>query len=283
MRQTRAGESRELEGARGSRLHYRAWTPSAPRGALLVVHGLFEHGGRYRELARVAGEAGIATLALDLRGHGASEGRRGHVRRFEDFLEDVDRFLAVADQALPEAVPRFLLGHSMGGLIAIRYLEEYRPALGGAVLTSPWLGTAADVPGWQRAAAAILERVLPAVPIPADIDPDDLSHDPERVADYRDDSAIFSTLTPRLWGEVARAQEAALRRRDRLEGPLLFLVAGDDRVADTATTTAFVRSLTHLEDVTMEVMEGYYHEVLQETGRAVVMAQILEWIRARRG
>lgn len=273
------GESRFLEGAAGTRLHYRAWSRGSPRAALLVLHGLFEHSRRYRELAATMDDAGIATFALDLRGHGASEGRRGHVRTFDLFLEDTARFgRAVADE-LPDGLPLVLLAHSMGGLIGIRYLEERRTPLAGAIITSPWLALV-DLAGWERAMAAVLGRVLPIVPYPSGLDPDDLSHDAERVADYRDDPAIFSTLTLRLAHEVMKAADAAFRRADRVDVPLLFLLAGDDRIVDTSRSLELARSLEG-PDVTVEVLEGYYHEVLQEVERTAVLAEIREWIEGR--
>ena len=274
-----AGESRYLEAADGTRLHYRAWPVDRPRAVMPVLHGLFEHSRRYAELASVMNGAGVAVFGLDLRGHGLSEGRRGHVRRFDRFIDDAARFVDTVAATVPDA-PRFLLAHSMGGLVAVRYMEERRPALAGAILTSPWLETAAHVPGWQKTLARVLDGVLPILPFPADLDPAELSHDPERVADYREDPRIFSTLTPRLWEEVRRAADAAFRHRDRLDLPLLFLLGGDDRIARTDRSVQLARSLP-ATDVTVEVLAGYYHEVLQEVERAAVMGEILEWLEAR--
>ena len=274
-----AGESRYLEAVDGTRLHYRAWPADRPRAVLAVLHGLFEHSRRYAEVASVMNGAGVAVFALDLRGHGLSEGRRGHVRRFDRFIDDAARFVDAVSDVLP-GVPRFLLAHSMGGLVGIRYLEERRPGLDGAILTAPWLETAAHVPGWQKTLARVLDRVLPILPFPANVDPAELSHDPERVADYRGDPRIFSTLTPRLWEEVGRAAEAAFRDRDRLDLPLLFLLAGDDRIVRTDRSMELAESLA-AGDVTVEVLDGYYHEVLQEVERAAVLAEILEWLEAR--
>ncbi|MGK7313181.1 MAG: lysophospholipase [Candidatus Longimicrobiales bacterium M2_2A_002] len=274
-----AGSSRHVTGAGGTRLHYRSWEAESPRAAVLVLHGLFEHSRRYRELAGVLGDAGISTFALDLRGHGASQGRRGYVRRFELFLEDVDRFTADVRRELTDGLPRFLLAHSMGGLVGIRWLEERDPELAGAVITSPWLALADPPAPWLEALVRTLSRVLPIVLIPAGLDAGDLSHDPERVADYRQDPAIYSTVTPRLLTEALDAGREAFRRKARLDLPLLFILAGDDRVVATERATALAGSLDG--DVTVDVRPGYYHEVLQETERAAVMAEIVEWIEAR--
>lgn len=269
-----------IQASDGLRLHYRALTVDEPRAAVLVVHGMFEHSGRYTELAGTLAEAGFSTFALDLRGHGESEGRRGHVRRFERFPEDVDRFVEAVAAGPSPALPRFLVAHSLGGLIGLRYLEVYDPALAGAVICSPWLETAIDVPAWQHAAALLLDRVLPIFPFPSDLDPELLSHDPERVRDYRDDPKIHSTITPRLFRETAAAGDRAFEERHRIAVPTLFLLAGDDRIVDTDRSVELARSLSY-PDVTTRVLEGYYHEVLQETGRAAVMAELRQWLEAR--
>ena len=274
-----AGSSRYVAGAAGTRLHYRSWEVESPRAAVLVLHGLFEHSRRYRELAGVLGDAGLSTFALDLRGHGASQGRRGYVRRFEVFLDDVDRFTAHVRQELPDGLPHFLLAHSMGGLVGIRWLEERDPELAGAVITAPWLALANPPAPWLEALARTLSRVLPIVRIPAGLDADDLSHDPERVADYRQDPAIYSTITPRLLTEALDAGREAFRRKARLDLPLLFILAGDDRIVATERAAALAGSLDG--DVTLDVRPGYYHEVLQETERDAVMAEIVEWFEAR--
>lgn len=266
-----------LEGVGRLRLHYRAWEVAEPRAALIVAHGLFEHGRRYEEFAAFMAAHGFSCFILDLRGHGASEGRRGHARSFALLLQDLDRFRREVQGLVPVDLPLFLVGHSLGGLVGLRYLEEYEDVFQGAVITSPWLGTAVGVPRWQVLAAAVLNHILPAFPFPFRLDPDDLTRDPERAADYRDDPKIHSTITPRLFTETSSAIETALRRGDRIGVPVLFLLAGADKIVDTARSLAFARSLPS-ENITVEVLDGQYHELLQEPGRATAMADIRNWI-----
>lgn len=269
-----------MEGVGHLRLHYRSWEVEQPRGALMVVHGLFEHSRRYEEFAAFMAAHGFSTFVLDLRGHGASEGRRGHVKSFDVLLQDVDRFRREIQSLVSVDLPLFLIGHSLGGLIGLRYLEEYDADLHGAIMISPWLGTAVDIPRWQVLAAAVLNRIMPAFPFPFRMDADDLTHDSERADDYRNDPDIHSTITPRLFTETSSAIELALRRGDRITVPLLFILAGDDRIVDTHRSLAFARSLP-ADDIAIEVMEGHYHEVLNEVGRSVAMGDIREWLEER--
>ena len=267
-----------LEGVGRIRLHYRTWEVPDAEAAILVVHGLFEHGARYVELAEVMASSRFSTFAFDLRGHGASEGRRGHTSRFDVLLQDLDRFRREVQGLLPVGTPMFLLGHSMGGLVALRYLEEYDAPFAGAVITSPWLGTAYNAPRWKVLLGNVFNHVLPAFPFSVKLDPADLTHDEERAAAYRDDPGIHSTITPRMFTELSGAIETAFRRGDRIKVPVLFLLAGEDTVVSTERSLAFARSLD-TPAVSVEVLDGMRHEILQERDRGEVLNEVRDWIR----
>ncbi len=269
-----------LEGVGRLRIHYRSWEIEEPQAAIIVVHGLFEHSRRYEEFASYMAVHGFSTFVPDLRGHGASEGRRGHVASFDALLQDLDRVRREVQGLVPADLPLFLFGHSLGGLIGLRYLEEYDAPYRGAIMTAPWLGTAVPVPRWQVLAATVLNRILPAFPFPFRMDADLLTHDAERARDYREDPKIHSTITPRMFTQTASAIELALRRGDRIRVPVLFILAGDDRIVDTKRSLAFARSLPS-DDIEVEVLEDRFHEVLQEPDRAAVMADIRGWIQDR--
>lgn len=269
-----------IEGVGQLRLHYRAWETPRPRAALMVVHGLAEHAGRYETFARTMCAYGFSTYALDLRGHGSSEGRRGHVRSFDVFLQDVERFRREVQGLIDPGCPLFLLGHSMGGLIAVRYLEEYDVPVRGGIIVSPWLATAVAVPRWKALLAGLLTRLLPALPIPAGIRAEDLSHDAEVVRAYRDDPLVHDTITPRLFSEASQAMGLALQRSDRISVPVLMLLAGSDRLVNTRLSTAFARSLPKSR-LTLRVFPEAYHEVLNEANRGAACAEIRAWVSAR--
>lgn len=267
-----------FEGVGRIRLQYRSTEVSNARAALLLVHGLSDHSGRYQEFCAAMADFGFSTFALDLRGHGHSEGRRGHVRRFDIFLQDLERFRREIQGLAPPGRPLFLLGQSMGGLIVLRYLEEYDAGgFSGAVLTSPWLGTSVQVPRWKVNMAHALSRVLPALPLSAGIPAELLSHDP-RVADaYRQDPLVHNRITPRLYTESAEAMRLASERSDRVSIPLLFLLGGDDRIVDTPRAVALARSL-RIGDVAIRVYPGQYHELFNEADRDLVLQDLREWL-----
>jgi lysophospholipase len=261
-------------------LRFRTWEIASPRAALVIVPGLGDHSGRYERTAEDLARYGFASFAFDLRGHGGSEGRRGHVRSFGVYLQDVDRFRRELDGFLPRSLPRFLLGHSMGGLIALRYQEEYPLAFRGAVISAPWLATAMPLPRWQVTVAPALARIAPALPMSNRIAARDLSHDQAVVDAYRADPLVHDRITPRLFAEASHAMGLVLQRSDRLCSPLLFLIPGADRVVDAQRTLQLARQLPpHL--TTVRLYPGMYHEVLNEVERPAVLRDVREWMAAR--
>ena len=248
-------------GVRGLRLAYRTWEAPKSRAAIVVVHGLGEHSGRYAEFGERLAGSGVSTFAMDLRGHGLSEGRRGHVPSFDVFLQELDRFRREVEGLADFRVPLFLLGHSLGGLIALRYQEEYNTRFEGAIIVSPWLATAMTVPRWKANAAHAMSKLLPAMPFKANIKPEYVSRDTDVVEAYRADPLVHDTVTPRFFSEVSAAMGLALQRSDRIQEPLLFMAAGDDRLVDTERSLRFARSLTG-PDTTVKVYPGHYHALL---------------------
>ncbi|HET9985521.1 MAG TPA: alpha/beta hydrolase [Longimicrobiales bacterium] len=266
-----------LVGVGRLRIHYRAWEVQTPRAAIVVVHGLGEHSGRYDEFASAMAGYGFSSYALDLRGHGSSEGRRGHVARFEILLQELDRFRREVQGLVDPSCPLFLLGHSMGGLVVLRYLEEYDSPYRGAIVVSPWLATALPAPRWKIALSGFCSRFLPALPFSTKVRGKDVSHDQAVVEAYDSDPLVHDTITPRLFAEAETAMALVFQRAERLRVPLLFLLAGDDHVVDTQRSLAFARSLP-AHDVTVRIYPGLYHEVLNELDRHAVRAELRDWL-----
>lgn len=274
------GSAGTFRGADGLPLHARAWTAPGPRAALLVAHGLGEHAGRYSTLAADLVARGVSVYAPDHRGHGRSPGKRGHVRRFAELVDDLEAFRRHVAAGLPPGLPVFLLGHSLGGLVAIRHLEEH-PGAGwaGAVLSAPLLGVALRPPAWKTSLAGLLSRLLPALRLSNGIDAADLSTDEVVVAAYRADPLVHPWITPRLYTEIQAAMRLAVERRDRIRVPLLLVVPGDDRIVLAEATETFARGVAG--EVEVRRFPGFRHESLNERERRAVVAGIAEWMAGR--
>lgn len=270
-----------FDGAAGVALRYVFWEASAPAAALIVVHGLSEHARRYAEFGERMALGGVSTFAFDLRGHGESHGQRGHARRFELLVNDVELFRREVLGLIEPGTELFLLGHSMGGLIALRYLQQGVGPFRGGIIVAPWLATVAPVPAWKRRLATLLNRALPALPFPSGIDASILSRDPAIVSSYREDRLVHGTITPRLFCEAEAAMLQARSERTTPKTESLFmLVAGDDRLVDSRVALEVARSLA-TPDITVKEWPEAYHEILNAPDRSEVFTELLSWIHAR--
>lgn len=271
-------------GAHETELFWRFWAPQDPGSHLFLVHGLGEHSGRYREVAEWLGERGTSVFSFDLRGHGRSQGPRGDIFSFQDFIDDLlsmeEAFSRILAEEGMSGDPRFILGHSLGGLITLSRLQgSTLPAGGyrGAILSAPWLGT--PMPSWLRALARGLGRVAPGVSLPTGLRAAKLTRDPEKVREWQEDPLVHPRLTGRLFREVERVQKVCRRQSGRLQGlPVLFLVPEGDPVVRGASTLEFARGIDD-DAHRVEILRERNHEALNDLGRGEVFGLVESWIR----
>lgn len=271
--------------ADGTALRYRAWPAASPSAALLVVHGLGEHSGRYEAVARQLNTHGVSVFAPDLRGHGRSGGRRGHARTFDLLLSDLELVLENVRLRTGE-LPLFMLGQSLGGLVALRFAET-RPEtnLRGLILSAPLLRLASPPPRWLHVLAGMMNRVLPAAGLYNRIAPSDLSHDSEAVQAYRSDPLVHDRVTPRLYVGMFAAMSAARAELSRLKvTDVLVLVPGADPVVDPDATLEIAAEMAKVVSaVDVRGYTGFFHEPFHEADRARPTADLVRWIAARTG
>jgi acylglycerol lipase len=271
----------QFAAADGLLLTRQAWRPAgAPAAVLAVVHGYGEHGGRYRGFAEDMAARGYESHVYDLRGHGRSGGPRGHLGRFTDYLDDTAVFLDAVREEQPRR-PLYLLGHSLGGLIAAAFVEDQRAdALAGLILSSPFLGLGMRVPPLKIGAARLLSLVAPSMKIGNTLDAAALSHDQDVVRAYGVDPLNHHVATARWAAEVLAAQSATLSAAGAIRLPLLVLYADADAVADPDASRELFAGAGSA-DKTVHCYEGYYHEIFNEIGRETVFADLAAWLAAR--
>jgi alpha-beta hydrolase superfamily lysophospholipase len=245
---------------------------------MVVVHGLGEHAGRYSILAGALASRGYAVLGYDQRGHGESQGARGDVGSFAHFLDDLARVIALAEEELPGPGRPFVYGHSMGALVVLRHLQTLPATVAGAVLSAPWLGTAAPIPRWKLGAAFLLRRLAPWLPIPTSVAVEELTSDEELQRAYLSDRLIGHAISVRLYDAVRDAQARALTHGP-VSTPTLVLVPLEDRITDVTLTLRWAGSAGAAVQVLQ--LAGMRHEPHNERGRAEVLAAIADWLDAR--
>jgi len=275
-REQTAGVTTWLEMADGQRLFLRDWPQPHARGAVLIVHGLGEHSGRYAQLASWFNQRGYAVRSYDQRGHGQSPGRRGALRHGDDLLAD----LAAVYNDYAAAVPHLplLLGHSMGGLVAARAVLDGGVVPGALVLSSPALRSW-ESPRMIRL-AGVLSQLLPNLPLRNGLDASKLSHDAQVVADYRNDPLQHGWITPRLAHFIFSDGAACIADAARLDVPTLLLVADSDELVDPAGSRAFARAAAGTGRLTTRFFASLYHELFNEAepGRSQVLMQLGDWL-----
>lgn len=252
---------------------------------MVIVHGYAEHMGRYAALGAALDEAGYECHLLDLRGHGRSAGVRGYVPHFADYLDDLELFLARVEEVgggpgQGEAVPRFLFGHSLGGLIALGFVLRRPDAFRALAVASPFLHPAIEVPWLRTALAAVASQFAPLSLTPSELDPRGLSHDPAVVAAYESDPLVFKTLNAHWFFEVKRGQQEVFERAGAILLPVLFLLGSADPIADPRRAESVFARLGSA-DKRLEVYQGFLHEVLNETERERVVHDLITWLGER--
>ena len=269
----------QLATGTGRMLFRRAWLPEQPERVLLVVHGFAEHSGRYEHFGAWFAARGCAVHAYDHQGHGRSEGVRGHVRRFGDFLDDLDAMLAAVRAEHPGLRPQ-LVGHSMGGLIVAASLCERAPDVAGAVTSGAALAISDDLSRGRILAARALRRVAPRLALASGLDPEGLSKDPEVVRAYVEDPLVFRRMTTSLAVELMGAIERTAGSADRVRAPLLMLHGEEDPICPVAGTRRFFERLV-VEPRRIQTYPGLRHEIFNEPEHARVFEDVLAWIQAR--
>jgi acylglycerol lipase len=263
----------------GIEIYYQAWIPDKPKATLTLLHGIGEHSGRYAYLADYMTRRGFEVWACDLRGHGESAGKRGHIDRFDDYLDEIGLLIQMAKNRNP-AKKVFLLGHSLGGLIAPEYAVRNASQLTGLILSAPALRDKVEVPPAKAYLARILSTLAPTYSTTTGLDPNMLSRDPEVVRKYVEDPLVHAVATARFFTEFRRAQGEAMTFADKITLPCLVLQGGADGIIDVSATSYFFEKLGS-SDKTLKIYDGFYHEVLNEPDKESVMNDIDVWMSAR--
>jgi alpha-beta hydrolase superfamily lysophospholipase len=265
--------------ARGtSHLFTQSWLPGTVRARVVLVHGLGEHSGRYEYVAQALVERGFAVHTIDHYGHGRSDGHRGHVQRFSVFLDGVAALLS-AIRADDAECPLFLVGHSMGGLIAAHTLLREQAAFRAAVLSGPAFKSDAEPPAIVVAILRILSVLVPTVPV-LGLDPAGVSRDPEVVAAYVGDPLVHhGKVTARLAAEMFTAMNTALAKASEVDLPLLVIHGEDDVLTSPAGSREFV-NVAGSQDKTLKLYPGLYHEIFNEPEKDAVIGEMCDWLEA---
>jgi len=261
-------------------IFYRHWRAQEPaRAVILLAHGLGEHCGRYQVFADYFLAKGISVVAPDHLGHGASPGDRTHLEGFDDFLRPMDELREMITQWYPK-IPCFLIGHSMGGLIAARYLLDHQDKFAGAALSGAALQAAEPPSAFAMFLARLFSRFLPKMGM-LQLDATQISRDPQVVQGYLDDPLVHNgKATARLVVELFQNMERVERDRGKITLPILVMHGEADAMTTSEGSEVFLKEVGS-QDKTLKIYPGLYHEIFNEPERLEVLGDLADWLDAR--
>jgi alpha-beta hydrolase superfamily lysophospholipase len=261
----------------GAKLHWQAWLPAeAMRAVVVVAHGYAEHLGRYAYFAEKLNAAGIGVYALDHWGHGKSDGTYGFVPRFSAYTDGMDALLAEVATRHGD-MPRFLIGHSMGGPVAVLHLLRHQAQYAGMVLSGPAMMAAQEPSRLLIWVSRFLSRFFPRAGV-LPFDPTGVSRDPAVVAAYIADPLVHhGKMSARLAAELFDAMAEVRSRAGEITLPLLLLHGDQDR-ATAPEGSRFLNEHASSADKTLTLYPGLHHEIFNEPERDSVIADATSWI-----
>jgi alpha-beta hydrolase superfamily lysophospholipase len=269
-----ATESR-LRSPDGTELFWRAWPLAGARATLAVVHGLGEHSGRYAEFARAMASDGYAVSALDLRGHGQSQGQRGHVDSWSDWVDDLVTFVAeVQSQATGEVVP---VGHSFGAAVLLDGVVVGRVEARRFVVSSPALRAAVRVPGWKVALGRVSSRVAPGFALSNGLDASHISREQSVVDAYVNDPLVHDRISSRTYTEWQAAIGRIMAGAAGIQQPFFASHGAGDQLIDPAGTEDFYARTT-VPGRLLKIYPDRYHEPYNDIGREEVFQDLAAWL-----
>lgn len=256
----------------------RAWmVPSGqPKGIINLVHGLGEHSGRYAHMGKALVDAGYHLAGFDLRGHGLSEGKRGHTPDLNHLMDDIAVFLKESSHRLGDDIPSFLYGHSLGGSLVLNYSLRRNPQLSGVIVTSPALETTTPTPKAKVALAKLMANLLPTFTLSNGLETAALSRDSAIVRAYQDDMYVHDRLSASLGLVILKSGRYALDHADTWKLPLLLMHGTADRICSYKASQQFAESAG--SNVDLVLWEDYYHETHNDLGKEKVITKIIGWL-----
>ncbi|MHB8156131.1 MAG: alpha/beta hydrolase [Desulfocucumaceae bacterium] len=219
--------------------------------------------------------AGFSILTFDLRGHGKSEGQRGHTPDYEALMDDISQLLEEAERRYPNK-PAFLYGHSMGGNLVLNYTLRRRPQLKGVISTSPWLRLTTQPPAILLFLGRIMNAISPASSRSNNLDATGLSHDPEVARAYNDDPLVNRMISNRLLFSMIDSGQWALDNPDGFPLPLLLMHGGADPITSPEASRQFAGKVQ--VECTLKIWEGLYHETHNEPKNKEIFSYSTGWL-----
>lgn len=260
----------------GVSLYGRCWHPEEkPRAMIFLVHGLGEHSGRYTDLADRLTKARYVIFSFDLRGHGRSEGQRGHIPSYEALMKDIDSSLNKAKQKFPQ-LPQFLFGYSLGGNLVLNYTLRRETGLKGIIAIGPWLRLAFKPSAFKMVLGRITNKIWPSFSQLTGLKSDIICRDQEACKTRENDSLVHDHISARMFVSVNQAGQWALEHAFKFSLPLLIMQGGEDKLSSVKASREFAYKIKN--NCTLKIWDGLYHEIHKEPEKEQVIQFLIDWL-----
>lgn len=275
----------EIKTPDGNRLFLRRREAAGTRSEIILLHGFGEHSGRYEALIDHVVERGYSVTSYDQRGHGRSEGLPGHIEHFSEYEADLGEVVSLTKSRYNPA-RLFLIGHSMGGLVTLRYLAqlsaESQRGISGGVLSAPLIALAVKAPAFKVFIARLCARIAPRIRMNNEINPIVLSRDSEVGRVYAVDPLVHHLISPRWFEEATAAMNEMSESGGKIKLPLLVMHGTADKLASVEATQSLFERICS-EDKELVLYPGFYHELFNEPEKQEIYSKVTEWLNARNG
>lgn len=275
----------EFRAKDGTKIFYRKYVPSSPKKnrVLVIQHGIGEHSGRYENVVNALRGTGFSIYAIDSRGHGRSEGKRGHVGNFSDYLTDLNELVQIAcnENSIPQV---FLLGHSLGAVISALYAETEgnQNKLQGLVLSGIGMRVRLNLSmKIKKAMAGVLASLIPSFTMPTGLDLNMLSHDPETIRLYKEDPLVHGMISTYMGNMLLNVEKPIMENASEIRVPTFIFHGKDDQIADYTGSWDLYQKISST-DKKIEIYDHLYHETMNEleADREVVLSNLRKWLES---
>lgn len=253
------------------------WQAKETKAVVVLVHGMGEHSGRYKHVAKKLNENDFSVVAFDQFGHGKTSGKRGHNPNFEAVLESVTKTIEKAKVLFPEK-PIFLYGHSMGGNVAINYTIRKKHNLKGTIATSPFLKLAFEPPKIKFVVGKLLQKITPSITMGNELDANYISRDKIEVDKYINDPLVHDKISPNFSLTFIETGKWALENASKLHTPMYLLHGTSDKIIDYKGTQEFANNS---KNATLKLYEGGYHELQNDLCKEEMLQDVVNWLNSQ--
>lgn len=264
----------------GTNLYFKEWIPNSNvKAVICLVHGLGDHSGWFKDLINYFNASGFAVLAFDLRGHGKSQGKRGHIPSYEAIMSDIDILLSFGKEHF-KTLPLLLYGHSFGGNQVLNYALRRHPNIAGVMASAPWLSLCSNPSKLKLYSIFLLDKICPTFLVDNVVNEAALSHNPKLSAAYSSDPLVHSFITARLFTNAYKTGLWAIEHASEFDIPLLLFHGGADKITSASASKAFAKNVP-TDLCTFKLWDGLYHSLHNEISNQDIFSHIVNWINTK--